>query len=147
MLTTENWESAGLLETIKASVSATAGANAGRVSIHGPDILVAPQTAVSIAMAVHELFTNAIKYGALSNDSGTVDVRWTAASDEGGLIDLKIEWSEAGGPAVIPPTRRGFGTRLIERGLSAELRSEVTLAYEPTGLQCTIHAKLPAANE
>jgi two-component sensor histidine kinase len=147
LLTTENWENAGLLETIKASIDATAGANAARVSIHGPDILVAPQTAVSIAMAVHELCTNAIKYGALSNDSGTVDVRWAASSDESGLIDLAIEWSETGGPPVTPPTRRGFGTRLIERGLSAELRSKVTLDYQPAGLQCTIHAKLPAATE
>ena len=144
LLTTENWESAGLLETIEVSVAATAGANVERVSIHGPDIVVAPQTAVSIAMAVHELCTNAIKYGALSNDSGTVDVRWTAATEPGGQIDLKVEWIEAGGPPVTAPTRRGFGTRLIERGLSAELRSNVTLDYRPTGLHCTIHAKLPA---
>ena len=147
LLTMENWESAGLMETIKASVAATAGANAARVSVHGPDIVVAPQTAVSIAMAVHELCTNAIKYGALSNDSGTVDVRWTARPDEGGLLTLEIDWTEAGGPPVTPPTRRGFGTRLIERGLSAELKSSVVLDYRPSGLQCTIHAKLPATTE
>jgi PAS domain S-box-containing protein len=147
LLTTENWENAGLMETINASVGATAGANAARVSVRGPDIVVAPQTAVSIAMAVHELCTNAIKYGALSNDSGTVDVRWTASPDDRGLLALEIEWSEAGGPPVTPPTRRGFGTRLIERGLSAELRSDVTLDYRPSGLKCTIHAKLAAATE
>ena len=147
LLTMENWESAGLRETIKASVAATAGANVDRVSMHGPDIVVAPQTAVSIAMAVHELCTNAIKYGALSNDVGTVDVRWTTAIEETGLIDLAIEWSESGGPPVVQPTRRGFGTRLIERGLSAELRSKVTLDFRPTGLHCTILAKLPAAAE
>ena len=147
LLTMENWESAGLLETISASVAATAGANATRVSIHGPEIVVAPQTAVSIAMTVHELCTNAIKYGALSNDSGTVDVRWTAGAEEDGAIELRVEWVEAGGPPVTAPTRRGFGTRLIERGLSAEVRSQVTLDYRPGGLQCTIRAKLPAAAE
>jgi two-component sensor histidine kinase len=147
LLTMENWESAGLMETIKASVAATAGANAARVSIGGPDIVVAPQTAVSIAMAVHELCTNAIKYGALSNDSGMVDVLWTTEPEAGGLLALEIVWSEADGPPVTPPTRRGFGTRLIERGLSAELRSNVTLDYRVTGLKCTINAKLPAAPE
>ena len=147
LLTRENWESAGLMETITASVAATAGANAARVSIHGPDIVVAPQTAVSIAMAVHELCTNAIKYGALSNDCGTVDVRWRAEPEAGGLLALEIVWREADGPPVTPPTRRGFGTRLIERGLSAELRSNVTLDYRVRGLKCTINAKLPAAPE
>ena len=147
LLTMENWESAGLPETIKASIAATAGANVERVTMHGPNIVVAPQTAVSIAMTIHELCTNAIKYGALSNDTGTVYVRWTVSPETDGLVDLRIDWSESGGPAVTPPTRRGFGTRLIERGLSAELRSRVTLDFDPSGLKCTILAKLPAATE
>jgi two-component sensor histidine kinase len=66
---------------------------------------------------------------------------------EGGPTELTIEWSEAGGPPVQPPTRRGFGTRLIERGLSAELRSEVKMDFRPTGLNCAIHAKLPSSAE
>ncbi len=147
LLTMENWESAGLFETIEASVAATAGANAKRVAIHGPDILLAPQTAVSLAMAIHELCTNAIKYGALSKETGTVDVRWTASPGAEKLVDVAIEWTEEGGPAVIAPTRRGFGTRLIERGLSAELRSQVTLDFREIGLKCTIHAKLPTVSE
>jgi two-component sensor histidine kinase len=147
LLTMENWESAGLLETIETSVAATAGANAARVSICGPDILLAPQTAVSLAMAIHELCTNAIKYGALSNESGTVDVRCAASSAVDNLLDVAIEWTEEGGPAVSTPSRRGFGTRLIERGLSAELRSQVTLDFRETGLKCTILAKLPTVSE
>jgi two-component sensor histidine kinase len=147
LLTTQNWERAGLFDIIGSSVSATAGANASRVSIYGPDIAVAPQTAVSLAMAIHELCTNAIKYGALSNATGTVDVRWTAMRAGDGSIDLVIDWSEAGGPPVETPSRRGFGTRLIERGLSAELRSTVTLDFHPAGVKCTILAKLPAVAE
>jgi two-component sensor histidine kinase len=147
LLTTQSWESAGLLETIKASVAATAGANIERVRLQGPDIVVAPQTAVSLAMAIHELCTNAIKYGALSNDTGTVDVRWTAKPGEEDFTELTIEWTEAGGPPVEAPTRRGFGTRLIERGLSAELRSSVTLEFLPSGLKCTILARLLAASK
>lgn len=147
LLVTQNWERAGLLDTIKASIEATAGANINRVTLHGPDILIAPQTAVSLAMAIHELCTNAIKYGALSNGTGTVDVNWTASPGADGVIDLTIDWTEAGGPPVVAPSRRGFGTRLIERGLSAELRSNVTLDFVPAGLKCTIMAKLPAVSE
>lgn len=147
LLTTQNWESAGLLEIIHASVAATAGANVDRVTLQGPDILIAPQTAVSLAMAIHELCTNAIKYGALSNEEGRVDVRWTATSDDAGLIELAIDWTEADGPPVEVPSRRGFGTRLIERGLSAELRSSVTLDFCPSGLKCTILARLPAESK
>jgi PAS domain S-box-containing protein len=147
LLVMQNWERAGLLDTIWASVEATAGANIRRVFMQGPDILVAPQTAVSLAMAIHELCTNAIKYGALSNETGTVDVRWTASSAAGGATELTIEWAEAGGPSVASPSRRGFGTRLIERGLSAELRSSVTLDFQPAGLRCTILAKLPTVAE
>jgi two-component sensor histidine kinase len=147
LLTTQNWEQAGLLDTISTSMAATAGANISRVAIQGPDILVAPQTAVSLAMAIHELCTNAIKYGALSNDSGTVDIRWETARDAEGALELTIHWNEAGGPVVVEPTRRGFGTRLIERGLSAELRSNVKLDFQPSGLECTIVAKLPAVVE
>jgi len=147
LLTTQNWERAGLLDIIKASVAATAGANASRVSIRGPNILIAPQTAVSLAMATHELCTNAIKYGALSNDTGTVDVRWAAALANCGQVDLDIDWRESGGPPVEPPSHRGFGTRLIERGLSAELRSTVSLEFPPGGVHCTIRAKLPSVAE
>ena len=147
LLTTQNWEQAGLFDTISTSVAATAGANISRVATEGPDILVAPQTAVSLAMAIHELCTNAIKYGALSNDSGTVDIRWETARDAEGALELTIHWNEAGGPVVVEPTRRGFGTRLIERGLSAELRSNVKLDLQPSGLECTIVAKLPAVVE
>lgn len=147
LLTTQNWESAGLLDTIKASIAATTGANVDRVRLHGPDTVVAPQTAVSLAMAIHELCTNAIKYGALSNETGTVGVHWSVRPLEAGLTELEIEWTESGGPPVEPPSRRGFGTRLIERGLSAELRSEVELDFRPTGLNCRILAKLPHISE
>jgi len=145
LLTMQNWEGAGLVETVRASVSATAGANVSRFTIDGPDISLPAQTAVSLAMAIHELCTNAIKYGALSNDSGTVDVRWTAEKAETEMIALTFVWTEDGGPTVTAPDRRGFGTRLIERGLSAELRSKVTMDFRPEGLRCIILAKLTPA--
>jgi two-component system, chemotaxis family, CheB/CheR fusion protein len=96
-----------------------------------------PKAAEIFALAIHELATNAIKYGALSRPKGRVDVTWRVydASDPAELI---FDWRERGGPRVEPPRRKGFGTELLERTLSFELKGKTTLAYNPTGLQCTI---------
>jgi PAS domain S-box-containing protein len=145
LLTRENWEKASLAETVSTSVAATTGANAARVRLSGPDVLLSPQTAVSVAMAIHELCTNAIKYGALSNDRGSVAVDWQVISGEEGQR-FRLDWVEANGPAVAPPSRRGFGSRMIERGLSAELGGRVELEFRPEGLACIIDAPLPVAD-
>lgn len=143
LLTRQNWEQASLGETIAASVAATAGANFERVTLDGPDVLLAPQTVVSVAMAIHELCTNAIKYGALSNEDGTVAISWQVTA-AGALPMLHLTWIESGGPAVSPRIKRGFGSRMIERGLAAELKGEVAMDFRPHGLVCTIDAPLPA---
>ena len=144
LLTRQNWTDASLAQTIEASVSATTGADASRVTSSGPDILLPPQTAVSVAMAIHELCTNAIKYGALSNAAGRVTIRWDIIPSAQSSM-LNLEWSERGGPPVSPPETRGFGSRMIERGLSAELRGTVRLDFRPDGLTCTIDAPIPEA--
>jgi two-component sensor histidine kinase len=144
LLTRENWESALLGETIATAISGTTGANAERVILNGPQVQLSPQTAVSVAMAIHELSTNAIKYGALSNDSGSVSVSWQILGN-GPERRLYLEWNEQGGPPVKPPERRGFGSRMIERGLSSELRGKVVLEFRPGGLVCTIDAPLPSS--
>lgn len=105
--------------------------------------MLAPQTAVSVAMVLHELCTNAIKYGALSNQIGTVAAHWQLYAGEG-EERLRLEWIERGGPPVEPPTRRGFGSRMIERGLAAELGARVALEFREEGLVCVIDAPLPA---
>jgi two-component sensor histidine kinase len=97
--------------------------------------------ALALSMAVHELATNAAKYGALSLPTGQVSISWTVTPGEPRL--LVLSWRERGGPPVALPTRRGFGTRLIERSLAQELSGEVDLAYVPTGVVCTIKAPLP----
>ena len=88
-------------------------------------------------MAMHELATNAVKYGALSNDKGRVDVAWRIDAGQ-----LRIEWRESGGPPVSPPTRRGFGSRLVERGLAGELGGSAVMHFNPEGLFCVINAPL-----
>ena len=92
-------------------------------------------------MALHELGTNAVKYGALCQEGGTVEIGWRVS--RGDETRLSLRWTERGGPPVVPPTRTGFGSRLIERSLARELAGEVTLTYEPGGVVCTINAPVP----
>jgi two-component sensor histidine kinase len=92
-------------------------------------------------MALHELATNAVKYGALSTPQGQVRIAWTVIP-AGVHPRLVLTWTESGGPPVSPPTRRGFGSRLIERGLAAELSGEAHIDFQPNGVVCRIEAGL-----
>ena len=93
-------------------------------------------------MALHELATNALKYGALSVDDGSVALTWTTHDRR-----FRLRWQEAGGPLVKPPTRTGFGSRMIERGLSAELQGEVRIDFQPDGVVCAIDAPLESIHD
>ncbi|HEY8615383.1 PAS domain S-box protein [Phenylobacterium sp.] len=142
LLTEQSWEAAAMDEIVATTVTAALGGDAGRVRLSGPTVRLSPQTAVSVALAMHELCTNALKYGALSNDSGRVAIDWTVDS---GARRLALTWTESGGPPVRPPGRRGFGSRMIERGLAGELGGDVALDFRPEGLVCRIDAPLPPA--
>ena len=138
VLTRENWEGAGLGEVVAEALAAYAGERQNpRVRFAGDEIRLQPKTALAVAMALHELATNAVKYGALSNASGRVRLDWTIAGDPA-MLDLR--WVETAGPPVSPPTKRGFGSRLIEYGLAQDLGGEVRLSFAPEGLMCTITA-------
>jgi PAS domain S-box-containing protein len=119
---------------------------AGRFHIHGPQVRLPPRMALALAMALQELATNAIKYGALSAEAGTVEIGWSV-TEEAGLPRLHLRWEERGGPPVAAPTRRGFGSRLIERSLAQDLGGSVTLAFHPDGLTCTLEAPIAALEE
>ena len=136
MLTEQNWSGASL-----ASVVANAALHLApeRVQGSGPDVWLAPRAALALSLALHELSTNAAKYGALSAEGGTVHVDWACEQD-----NLRLQWKEQGGPRVEPPARSGFGSRLIERGISADLGGEAVLHFEPDGLCCVIRASLAA---
>ena len=108
-----------------------------RVSLDGPAILLTPSATVTLTLALHELATNAAKYGALSNDEGTVKVHWTVDSDS-----LTLVWRESGGPPVVKPSETGFGTRLLERAVARDLHATVATDFDPAGLVCTISAEL-----
>jgi PAS domain S-box-containing protein len=104
-----------------------------RVRIDGPQMLLEPNVAQSIAVALHELATNAAKYGALSSADGRLDLAWTHAAD--GRLDLR--WTETGGPRVQPPTRQGFGTRIVKQ-MSGQLKGDARFEWRPEGLCCEI---------
>ena len=137
LLTDASWKAADLRDIVRDQL-ALADA---RVQASGPSVLLAPQVAVSLALALHELCVNATKYGALSNDTGRVEISWRVESEP---PTLKLRWEEVGGPIVQPPGRRGFGSRMIERALAAELGGEVRVRYLPAGVVCEILAPLAA---
>jgi PAS domain S-box-containing protein len=144
LLTRENWEGADLSDLLNRLEALHGGASAdgvGRFTFTGPPVRLSPRMALSLSMALHELATNAVKYGALSALSGQVRIHWTVAPGAD-HPRLSLTWTETGGPLVSPPSRRGFGSRLIERGLAAELSGEAHIVFEPEGVVCRIEASL-----
>lgn len=113
----------------------------GRFHLDGPPVAVGQAAMVSLTLMLHELATNAAKYGALSTAKGTVRITWTVTQVDGAAI-FGLRWEEQGGPPVTPPSRRGFGSRLIQRGLSGASGGKVDLRYLPSGVVCTLHAPL-----
>ena len=144
VLTRESWHGAALQEVAERALDPFSGLASGRVAIRGPDVWLQPGAALTMALVFHELATNAVKYGALSVGTGRVDVYWSLDTDN---ARLRLSWVESGGPPVAPPTRKGFGSRLIERGLRGEFRGSAMMDYRPSGLSCTMEALLPPPTE
>jgi two-component sensor histidine kinase len=141
VLTREHWEGADIYEIIQGSLAAYRTQGYGsRISTAGPSIRLLPRAALAMSMALHELATNAAKYGALSNGTGRVNLDWSVTDDA--APRFLFRWAESGGPPVGIPERRGFGSRLIERGLAQDLDGDIQLQFSPAGLICTIAAPL-----
>jgi PAS domain S-box-containing protein len=139
LLTSGNWEGAGLHDLVDAALhpfEVVAGRDE-RFTIVGDNVHLSPRVTLSLAIAFHELSTNAVKYGAFSNEAGTIRIDWTVVAEETGNRVL-IRWLEQGGPKVTPPTEKGFGSWVLERGITHELGGNVTLDYLTDGLACTI---------
>jgi two-component sensor histidine kinase len=141
VLTRENWEGADLYEIVQQAVAPYSSRGEDRLHLKGPRVRLPPRMALALAMALQELATNAVKYGALSNATGEINIEWTLSRSEDGL-SLQLRWEESGGPPVREPSRRGFGTRLIERSLAQDLGGEVKVTFAPSGLMCVVDAPL-----
>ena len=147
VLTAEQWSGADLAEIV-ADALRLHSADGRRCVWHGNPIRVSPRIALALAMLLHELATNAIKYGALSTPHGRVGVTWQISESEdqhaGTGLRLRLRWEERDGPPVQMPTRKGFGSRMIERSLAQELAGEARLSYEPEGVVCALDIPLEA---
>ena len=143
LLTREGWRGAGLADVVQATLAPFED-GAGRAEVQGPELRLVPNAALVLSMALHELATNAAKYGALSVPDGRVEVAWRldrpADAPSGATLDLL--WRERGGPAVALPPRRGFGSRLIEAGITYQLGGDVRLAFEAEGVECRFRIPL-----
>lgn len=136
VLLQSGWQDVPLHELVRSQL-AYFGADVGqRIRLSGPDLHLRAAAAQAFGMALHELATNAAKYGALSNDDGAVEISWQIVDDAAADPVFELVWTECGGPPVTAPARRGFGSTVIERILKLSIDGEVDLDYAPTGLVC-----------
>ncbi|QND51685.1 PAS domain-containing protein [Phyllobacterium sp. 628] len=147
LLTRQNWKDTGLFDVITDALEpfGITGGRAERIIIKGGNVLFSPKIALALSIAVHELATNAVKYGAFSNETGSVSIGWEIKEALDGRR-LHLKWQEKNGPVVAQPLRRGFGSRMIETGLAHEVGGTVRLEYPTEGLLCTMNFPAPSVD-
>ncbi|MCJ2108131.1 HAMP domain-containing protein [Methylobacterium sp. E-041] len=144
LLSRDDWAGAPLRTVLENELAPFSEGQADRFRLDGPEVDLPPRYVLALGMALHELTTNAAKYGALSGGTGRVDIAWRTATAEGGTRRLVLDWRESGGPPVVAPQRRGYGTRLINGGIGHELGGTVQLEFDRSGLRCTLDVPLDA---
>jgi PAS domain S-box-containing protein len=143
LLISRSWRGAEIQALVAAVISPfRGGSSKSRISICGEEIWIQPNVAIAFSMILHELATNAVKYGSLSSETGRVEISWEVAQDNQQTFQLR--WAEIGGPPVEMPRRKGFGSRLIEQGIAPNTSGDVRLLFAREGLVCTIDAPLDA---
>jgi two-component sensor histidine kinase len=141
LLSQEKWQGSELQDVVRRVMQPYLLNNPERMRMFGPKVPLSPRLAVVLSMIVHEIATNAAKYGALSNDTGTIALDWEVIT-ETGKPKLRLVWTEAGGPPVTAPVQRGFGSRLIERSARDQLGGEATVDFLPRGVVYTVACSL-----
>lgn len=142
ILNKTRWTSASIREVVDNTIAAFP---IDQMSVSGPALPINPKMALTLALAVNELATNALKYGALSTSDGKVSIEWLlqAAAGDSGETRLIWRWRESDGPPVTPPSRRGFGRFLIERVFGTDFGGSVKIDYHPDGVECVLNAPAP----
>jgi two-component sensor histidine kinase len=143
VLTSNDWEAAELHDVLDRTLRPYRDGSPDRFGLSGPKLLLQPRAALAVAMAVHELATNAVKYGALSTERGQVRIAW-AVDEAEAEPHFRLTWLESGGPLVTAPERSGFGSRLIRGAFGTELHGTARMEYAPEGLIC--HVDVPLAS-
>jgi len=144
LLTHAHWDGVSLQSVLEAEMRAFQDAVRPRIRLSGPGVVLPPRMVTPIGLIVHELTTNAVKYGSLSSEDGEVSVVWSVS--KGGQTRLHLSWHEQDGPPVIQPGTLGFGSRLIDRTIRGELNGTVESQYLPDGLRVRIDAPLETKN-
>lgn len=142
IITAKTWQNAPMRAVIEKALEPHLP-RPERCSIQGDDLDLTAKQALSLALSVHELATNATKYGALSGEDGRVDIEWRVDDEQPVGERLLFEWRETGGPPVNEPSSRGFGSKLVMRALASDFQGKVTLDYLPTGVVCRMVAPAP----
>jgi PAS domain S-box-containing protein len=137
LLVQEGWYGASLYELVRSQIGHHLDSRGSQVSMEGPAVLLRPEAAQNLGLALHELATNAAKYGALSVPKGRISIKWRKVN-KNGAGGIEIKWVETGGPEVEEPQRRGFGTLVIKRNLSRALDADVDLSFPSDGVRCLI---------
>ena len=133
LLVMQDWHGASIRDLARSQLVHYADLIGQRITVEGPDLLLKPEAAQNIGLALHELSTNAAKYGALSNKTGSVRLQWALDARDGDPI-LRMIWEETGGPPVAPPAREGFGHKVLKRIAAHALEGKVTLDFAEGGL-------------
>ncbi|KKB78403.1 histidine kinase [Devosia soli] len=139
LLTQEGWSSATLRDVVEKSIFPF---HTGNIRVAGPRLMLGAKAVSTLSLALHELATNSVKYGSLSTENGSVTITWTL--EQGDEPSLHFYWSEMGGPKVEPPKRRGFGSRVVEQIVQAELKGHAAIEFRPDGLKYEILAPVSA---
>jgi two-component sensor histidine kinase len=145
LLIRERWTGAGCRSLIESAVRAFQSTSMDQFEIVGDDLVISSGPALSLSMVIHELSTNATKYGALSVKEGRVSISWFVSLDNPKRFIM--HWKERDGPAVSEPSRKSFGSRLIEQALPGQLKGEARLRFDPGGLSCEVNIPLSVMQE
>jgi two-component sensor histidine kinase len=142
LLTRNGWREADLSAIVEQEFIPYRREMNDRIAASGPKVSLPARAAINLGLVVHELTTNAAKYGALSVPQGRLDLGWSVRTDAAGEAELHLSWQERDGPTVAEPTRKGFGSKLLQRSVEGELNGRVVLRFAPSGLTCDIHVPL-----
>jgi two-component system, chemotaxis family, CheB/CheR fusion protein len=137
LLSARQWHGADLRSLIATALAPNIGRDGKNLAVQGPEVVIKPNAAATLGMVFHELATNAVKYGALSEPTGRISIQWTLDGADGAQRVI-LSWAEKGGPRVAPPTNEGFGTVFVERAVQYELDGTAAFEFEPSGVTCTI---------
>lgn len=144
LLAAQDWRGAALADLVHGHLQSVLEQHGDRIAVAGPAVFVRPEAAQNIGLALNELTSNALRFGALADTTGNVRLDWTVDADESGPRWLHLVWNEYGGRAVQPPARQGFGHKVMERVVARALDGSATMTFAPTGLQWSL--KIPASH-